>query len=131
MNISNIENILLKHKQNPYKIPAINAVGAFSQQLISPVVLFPSIFSIYYEYLFSRTPVSVCYLLSFLLEISQTYYHKWLFWFFFSSKNNCTSFIQTGTWNFSSYSDVSVRFSTAFQNIETAFERCFIKGVVQ
>ena len=49
--------------------------------------------------------------------------------FLFSSKNHssCTSFMQTGTWNLSNYSECFLKIFPAFQNIEAAFERCSTK----
>ena len=54
------------------------------------------------------------------------------FCFFVSSKNqtSCTSFLQTGTWNLTIL-EVFLIFSTAFPNIEAAFERCSTKKIVQ
>ena len=82
--------------------PTIRAAGVFNQKLISPVVLFPRIFSIQQEHLFSGPSVRVCYLFFFLTAMCQTRIYLLV-----SSKNqtHCTSYLQTGTWNLSNYSE--------------------------
>ena len=83
--------------------PKIRAAGVFSEKLISPVVLFPGIFSIRQEHLFSRPSVRVCYLfIFFLTAMCQT-----RIYLFVSSKiqTYCTSYLQTGTCNLSDYSE--------------------------
>ena len=60
--LTDIENTsLIKHQQNCKKILAISAMGNFSRQFISFVVLFPRIFSRHYEHTFSGTSVRFCY----------------------------------------------------------------------
>ena len=80
----------------------------FSQQLTLHTVLFPRIFSIYYEHLFSETPIMVWYL-----------FFPWL---------RCVK-LELGI--FVTISDVSLKFFPAFQNIETTLKKCLTEGAVQ
>ena len=103
----------------------------FIQWFISPIVWFPRFFFYKLATLIFRATIE-CVLFIFFLDCYMS--NKNLpFCFFVSSKNqtSCTSLFQTGTWNLSNYLWGFPKFFAVFQNIEGAFQRYFIKVVVQ
>ena len=109
--------------------PTIRAAGVFNQKLISPVVLFPRIFSIQQEHLFSGPSVRVCYLFFFPdCNVS----NKNLPFCFF--KKSDVLYQLSTDWNLEFIQLFRIfpwNFPPLFQNKEATFKRCFVKAAVQ